>query len=93
MHPLLTIYFLIIHRATSFCFVLPSAGIGRTGTYIAIESLLDQARAEDTVDVVRFISSMRGQRRNMIQTSVSDSSRYDILVTSADGGASTGEAL
>ncbi|XP_071117356.1 uncharacterized protein [Haliotis cracherodii] len=46
-----------------------SAGIGRTGTYIAIESLLDQATAEDTVDVVRFVSSMRGQRRNMIQTS------------------------
>ncbi|XP_046583628.1 receptor-type tyrosine-protein phosphatase alpha-like [Haliotis rubra] len=46
-----------------------SAGIGRTGTYIAIESLLDQAAAEDAVDVVSFVSNMRGQRKGMIQTS------------------------
>ncbi|XP_046565801.1 uncharacterized protein LOC124274485 isoform X2 [Haliotis rubra] len=45
-----------------------SAGIGRTGTYIAIESLVDQAAAEGNVDVVSFVSSMRGQRKNMIQT-------------------------
>ncbi|XP_048255868.1 uncharacterized protein LOC124120826 isoform X2 [Haliotis rufescens] len=45
-----------------------SAGIGRTGTYIAIESLVDQAAAEGTVDVVSFVSNMRGQRKNMIQT-------------------------
>ncbi|XP_067678686.1 uncharacterized protein [Haliotis asinina] len=45
-----------------------SAGIGRTGTYIAIESLVDQAAAEGFVDVVSFVSNMRGQRNNMIQT-------------------------
>ncbi|XP_046562318.1 uncharacterized protein LOC124271261 [Haliotis rubra] len=45
-----------------------SAGIGRTGTYIAIESLVDQAAAEGCVDVVSFVSNMRGQRKNMIQT-------------------------
>ncbi|XP_048243456.1 uncharacterized protein LOC124125203 isoform X2 [Haliotis rufescens] len=45
-----------------------SAGIGRTGTYIAIESLVEQAKSEDVVDVVSFVSNMRGQRKNMIQT-------------------------
>ncbi|XP_067677273.1 uncharacterized protein [Haliotis asinina] len=45
-----------------------SAGIGRTGTYIAIESLMDQAAAEGFVDVVSFVSNMRSQRKNMIQT-------------------------
>ncbi|XP_046579431.1 uncharacterized protein LOC124287019 [Haliotis rubra] len=45
-----------------------SAGIGRTGTYIAVENLVEQAKAEDVVDVVSFVSNMRGQRKNMIQT-------------------------
>ncbi|XP_048243325.1 uncharacterized protein LOC124147532 isoform X4 [Haliotis rufescens] len=45
-----------------------SAGIGRTGTYIAIESLVEQAKTEGVVDVVSFVSNMRGQRKNMIQT-------------------------
>ncbi|XP_046553370.1 receptor-type tyrosine-protein phosphatase T-like isoform X2 [Haliotis rubra] len=45
-----------------------SAGIGRTGTYIAIESLVGQAAAEGFVDVVSFVSNMRGQRKNMKQT-------------------------
>ncbi|XP_046544945.1 uncharacterized protein LOC124255153 [Haliotis rubra] len=45
-----------------------SAGIGRTGTYIAVENLVEQAKAADVVDVVSFVSNMRGQRKNMIQT-------------------------
>ncbi|XP_048243321.1 uncharacterized protein LOC124147527 isoform X2 [Haliotis rufescens] len=45
-----------------------SAGIGRTGTYIAVESLVEQAKTEGVVDVVSFVSNMRGQRKNMIQT-------------------------
>ncbi|XP_048256549.1 uncharacterized protein LOC124123226 isoform X2 [Haliotis rufescens] len=45
-----------------------SAGIGRTGTYIAVDSLIDQARGEGVVDVFGYVSAMRGQRKNMIQT-------------------------
>ncbi|XP_048238122.1 receptor-type tyrosine-protein phosphatase epsilon-like [Haliotis rufescens] len=45
-----------------------SAGIGRTGTYIAIEGLMEQAKTEGVVDVVSIASSMRRQRTNMIQT-------------------------
>ncbi|XP_071118457.1 receptor-type tyrosine-protein phosphatase alpha-like [Haliotis cracherodii] len=45
-----------------------SAGIGRTGTYIAVDSLVDQAQGEGVVDVLGYVSVMRGQRKNMIQT-------------------------
>ncbi|XP_067677277.1 receptor-type tyrosine-protein phosphatase alpha-like [Haliotis asinina] len=45
-----------------------SAGIGRTGTYIAVDSLIDQARGEGIVDVLTYVSAMREQRKNMIQT-------------------------
>jgi protein tyrosine phosphatase len=45
-----------------------SAGVGRTGAFIAIDSLLDQAKAENKVDVYNFTCNMRKDRANMIQT-------------------------
>ena len=47
-----------------------SAGVGRSGAYIAIDSLLEQAKQEDQVDVFRFTALMRSNRVNMIQTVV-----------------------
>ena len=49
-----------------------SAGVGRTGTYLAVEHLLQQAAAEDRVDVVGCIDNMRQQRVNMVQSLVGD---------------------
>jgi len=48
-----------------------SAGVGRTGAFMAVDCLLDQAEAED---VFTLTNLMRKDRINMIQTVVSTSS-------------------
>ena len=48
-----------------------SAGVGRTGAYICIDSMLERAQRLDSVDVFRFVSDMRKQRCKMVQTAVS----------------------
>ncbi|XP_060584800.1 tyrosine-protein phosphatase 69D-like [Ruditapes philippinarum] len=45
-----------------------SAGIGRTGTYIALDSITNEGEAEGAVDIYAFVRNMREQRVNMIQT-------------------------
>ena len=55
----------------TICKIDFSAGVGRTGAYIAIDSLLEQAKQEDQVDVFGFTALMRSNRVNMIQTVVS----------------------
>ncbi|KAL8625683.1 hypothetical protein ACOMHN_043958 [Nucella lapillus] len=45
-----------------------SAGVGRTGTYISIDTQLERARAEGIIDVHNFVQLMRTQRVNMVQS-------------------------
>ncbi|XP_064604744.1 receptor-type tyrosine-protein phosphatase epsilon-like [Liolophura sinensis] len=56
-----------------------SAGIGRTGTFIGLDYLIDQAKVEDKVDVLHCVLSMRKQRVNMIQTEEQYAFLYEAL--------------
>ena len=47
-----------------------SAGVGRTGTFIAIDIVLEQAKKEGVVDIAGVINKLRHQRMNMVQTPV-----------------------
>ena len=51
--------------------VFGSAGVGRTGTYIAIEMALEKIKNEGVVDISNIIVKMRQQRMKMVQTVVS----------------------
>ncbi len=48
-----------------------SAGVGRTGTYIAVDILTQQIDAGGVVNVQEVVCRMRAQRGHMVQTSVS----------------------
>ncbi|PIK57538.1 putative receptor-type tyrosine-protein phosphatase mu-like [Apostichopus japonicus] len=43
-----------------------SAGVGRTGTYITLDAMLDMAQAEGKVNVYKFVTEMR-QRRFIVE--------------------------
>ncbi|OWF42103.1 Receptor-type tyrosine-protein phosphatase mu [Mizuhopecten yessoensis] len=45
-----------------------SAGIGRTGTFIALDALLEHGKTSGMVDVMGYIRTMRKDRVNMVQT-------------------------
>ena len=48
-----------------------SAGVGRTGTFIAIDIALEQAKRESMVDIAGIVTRIRQQRMEMVQTDVS----------------------
>ncbi|XP_052793847.1 receptor-type tyrosine-protein phosphatase alpha-like [Mya arenaria] len=45
-----------------------SAGVGRTGTFIALDNLIYQAKEEKCVRPLQMVQTLRRQRVNMVQT-------------------------
>lgn len=55
-----------------------SAGIGRTGTYIAIDVLYEAGKIDKKINIAEYVKKMRQKRMNMVQTSVSSNYVYTI---------------
>lgn len=47
-----------------------SAGIGRTGTFIAFDNLVAQVNVEGVLRPFQMVEALRRQRINMVQTAV-----------------------
>ncbi|XP_061190331.1 receptor-type tyrosine-protein phosphatase mu-like [Saccostrea echinata] len=45
-----------------------SAGIGRTGTYIALDALYKAGKTERKINIAKYVKKMRENRMNMVQT-------------------------
>jgi len=61
-------YLTIVHMWTCYC--CSSAGVGRTGTLITIQSMLEMIIDSGTLDIFNFVLGLRRQRSFMVQTEV-----------------------
>ena len=48
-----------------------SAGVGRTGTFIVLDSMLERMKTENTFNIFSFVQQLRDQRVCMVQSLVS----------------------
>lgn len=56
-----------------------SAGVGRSGTFIVLDSMLERMKVEDSLDIYAFICEMRQKRGLMVQTEAQYSFIHDAL--------------
>ena len=59
-----------LFKSHKMLFIIFSAGVGRSGTFIAVDRLLKHIKEHDEVDVYSVILQMRHNRRKMVQTEV-----------------------
>nr|XP_022311339.1 receptor-type tyrosine-protein phosphatase alpha-like isoform X2 [Crassostrea virginica] len=56
-----------------------SAGVGRTGTFIALDALYRQGMKEGKINIVEYVNTMREDRMNMIQNANQYKFLYHVL--------------
>lgn len=59
----------MIHFFHFFVFCI-SAGVGRTGTYLALDIVMDHAQHEKEVNIYAIVKRMREERCCMVQNKV-----------------------
>lgn len=55
------------------------AGVGRTGTLVALDSLMQQLHDENQVSIFNTVYDMRHQRNFLVQSLVSENNRLFII--------------
>ena len=60
---------MLINRQHYSC--LSSAGVGRTGTLITIDAMMERLKERDDLNIFEFVNEMRTRRMKMVQTLVS----------------------
>ena len=53
-----------------FTLSITSAGVGRTGTFITIDAMLQRLKKRDDLNIFVFITEMRSKRTFMVQSQV-----------------------
>ena len=64
-----------VHKLHSYSNPCPllvhcSAGVGRTGTFIVLDTMLERLKTEDTLNIYDYVQQLREQRVLMVQTLV-----------------------
>ena len=53
------------------CYSICSAGVGRTGTFITLDAMMERLKERKDIDIFEFVNRMRTRRTKMVQSLVS----------------------
>ena len=59
-----------MHAVFIVVLLLHSAGVGRTGSFIAIDAMMQRLKEKDDLDIYDFVTQMRTKRTYMVQNLV-----------------------